>query len=105
MNTFKTEEISMGLIALAGEGRSLAFEALRKARSGDFEAADELMEQAEESIKNAHVGQTKLLTKEANEEKAELNVLLIHAQDHLMTAILAYDLIKEMIDILKEKNS
>lgn len=101
MNTFKTEEISMTLIASAGEGKSLAFEALNKAKNHQFEEAEKLMQQAEESVKKAHVEQTKLLVKEANQEKAEINVLLIHAQDHLMTSVLAVDLIREMIEIMK----
>ncbi len=101
METFKTEQISMEIIAGAGEGRSYAFEALQYAKENNFEKADELLKLADESIKKAHVAQTNLLVQEANSKKAEINVLLIHAQDHLMTAELAIELIKEMTDILK----
>ena len=98
---FNTEKISMELIAGAGEGRSYAFQALQSAREKDFEKADELLKTADESIKNAHVAQTQLMVKEAQGEKADMNVLLVHAQDHLMTAELAIDLIKEMVEIMR----
>lgn len=103
MEEFKTETISMTIIAEAGEGRTLAFEALQYAKEGDFEKCDELLKSADKSIKNAHIAQTSLLTQEANMKSVEINVLLIHAQDHLMTAELANDLIKEMVEILRGK--
>lgn len=51
----------------------------------------------------AHKGQMDLLVAEANGEKTDISVLLIHSQDHLMTCMLAIDLIKEMIEMRKEK--
>ncbi len=41
-----TEMVSFQLVAAAGEARSLAFEALEKAKAGDFEAAAKLMKQS-----------------------------------------------------------
>ena len=66
-----------------------------------FEKAEELLKKADESIKNAHVAQTQLMVKEAQGERADINVLLVHGQDHLMTAELAIDLIKVMVEIMK----
>ena len=39
----KTEEIIVGLISSAGQSKSLAFEALKKARTGDYDEARELL--------------------------------------------------------------
>ena len=100
---FNTEQLSMELIAGAGEARSYAFEALQYAKEKNIEKAEETLKKANESIKKAHVAQTQLLVKEARDEKAEINVLLIHAQDHLMTAELAIDLIKEIIEVMGDK--
>ena len=44
-----TEMISFGIIASAGQARSLAFEALKKAKEHDFEAAKALLEQSKEA--------------------------------------------------------
>ncbi|MGX7149971.1 PTS lactose/cellobiose transporter subunit IIA [Enterococcus ureasiticus] len=92
------------IISSAGDARGSAFEALRLARKGDFEAAAEKMKEAKEQSLTAHEVQTKLITDEINGTPRESGLLMIHAQDHLMTSILARDLIEEMIEMLKENN-
>ena len=97
------EMISFGIVASAGQARSLAFEALSAAREGDFDRAQELMDESEKIGLEAHDEQTKLLVKEANGEHTPVDVLLVHAQDHLMTSMLARELIEELIYLHKEK--
>ena len=41
--------------------------------------------------------QTEMLAAEANGEGPEINILLVHSQDHLMTSMLAQELIRELI--------
>lgn len=98
MDMTSPEMIAFGLIAQAGEARSKAFEALSLAKQGDFDGADRLIAEADESILSAHHTQTGLLAKEASGDHTEVNVMLVHAQDHLMTGILAKELIAEMIE-------
>ncbi len=98
----ENEEISFQIIAAAGQARSCAFEALNRAKEGDFAAADELMEQSRAAALQAHHVQTDLLTKEANGDHTSVDVLLVHAQDHLMTALLAQELIGELIELHKK---
>ena len=98
-----TEEVSFGLIAAAGQARSFAFEALKAAREHDFDRADELLEQSKQASLEAHHQQTQLLVKEANGEHTPVDVMLVHAQDHLMTSMLAQELIEELIYLHKEK--
>lgn len=101
------EMIAFGLIAQAGDARSKAYEALASAKKGNFEQAEELIAQTEASVLEAHHIQTSLLAKEANGDHTEVNVMLVHAQDHLMTAILAKELIAEMIEMyqaMSERN-
>lgn len=95
------EEIVFGLIASAGSARSMAFEALEKAKEGSFDEADELIAQANESQAEAHNIQTELLTQEARGNHTDVDVLLVHAQDHLMTSILAVELISEIVELYK----
>ena len=92
------------IISAAGDSRGAAFEALRFARKGDFEQAEAKMKEAKERSIDAHDVQTKLITGELNGEKTETSLLMVHAQDHLMTSLLARDLIEEMIGMLKEKS-
>lgn len=49
-----TEMVSFQLVAAAGEARSLAFEALEKAKAGDFDAAAKLMKQSKDAGIKAH---------------------------------------------------
>lgn len=95
--------ISMTIIANSGDARSFAFQALEEAKAGHFSEADQLLSQSNKSITLAHKAQTELLTDEANGKKNEINVLLIHSQDHLMTSMLAIELINEIILLYKNK--
>ena len=98
------EQFCCKLIAGAGDARSYAIEAIREARNKDFAKADEYLKKADEALLDAHKAQTELLFKEANGEKTEFSILLIHAQDHIMNAMTVKDLASELIEILKEKN-
>lgn len=97
------EMISFKIIAYAGEARSYAFNALQSAKKGDFKEAENLINKSKDSMKLAHQVQTDILFKEIEGEKTEMSVLLVHAQDHLMTALLAIELIEEMIELYRNK--
>ncbi len=97
------EMISFEIIANAGDARSFAFGALEAAKAGNFEEAEELLKKSNAAAVEAHHAQTDLLVKEANGEKTQVDVLLVHAQDHLMTSMLAVELIKELIALYKNK--
>ena len=97
------EEVAMALIAFSGDARSSAFQALEEAKRGNFDRADELMAQSRAQLTEAHHSQTDLLAAEAQGNKLEVNVLLVHSQDHLMTSMLAQELIGELIQLHKLK--
>ena len=101
IDTSSPEMLSFGLIAMAGESRSKSYEALDAAKQGDFDRADQLLKEADEAALQAHNVQTQLLAKEAGGEHTEVNVMLVHAQDHLMTSILAKELITEIIRLYR----
>ena len=97
------EMISFGIIAAAGQGRTLAYQALGAAKQGDFEKADALMEESRQASLEAHHQQTALLVKEANGEHTPVDVMLVHAPDHLMTSMLAQELVAELIELYRVK--
>ena len=96
------ENIIFGLIANSGEARSYAMEALKEARNENFDKASKLIELADEKLLIAHKSQTELIQNEASGEKIEINILLIHAQDHLMNAITVKDLAIEIVELHKK---
>lgn len=95
------DDISFQLVAAAGTARSLAFEALGEAKGGGFERAEALLEQSKKANLEAHAIQTDLLKQEAQGNHTTVNVLLMHAQDHLMCAMLAQELIAEIIELYR----
>lgn len=95
-------EAIMGLIMYGGDAKGKAVEALDAAKKGDFEEAEVMLEQANESLVTAHRSQTSLLTNEAQGEPVEISLLLIHGQDHLMNAITFIDLVREMIELYRK---
>lgn len=95
------ETIAMELVGNAGESKSLAFEALAAAKKGNFDEATNKLNDSKKSILKAHELQTELIVKEADGEKIEVGILMVHAQDHLMTSMLARDLISEMVEMYR----
>lgn len=96
------EEIVFSIISHAGNSRSACFEALHLAKNGNFNEANLCMQQAKKELSQVHNIQTSLIQEEAAGNKQEFSLLLMHAEDHLMTAILAKDLISELIEMHKE---
>ncbi|MBX4132468.1 PTS cellobiose transporter subunit IIA [Frischella sp. Ac48] len=78
-----------------------AFEAMRKA---DFIAANQLLEEANEEILQAHKSQTELLQNYANGTKIDMEIIMVHAQDHLMTTMTLREMAIEM-SYLYEQNA
>lgn len=103
LNT-KTQELAMIIIANSGEAKGLAFTALTVMREEkDLEKAQGLIKEANKYINEAHLGQTKLLQMSASGQGVDIDVLLIHSQDHLMTTMMAVELIEEMILLIDSK--
>lgn len=92
-------EMSFGLILNAGNSKSKSLMAIEAAREFDFEEAKQLVKESEEDLRMAHQTQTDLIQGEARGEKSEVSVILIHAQDHLTTAMIMLDQAKEFINI------
>lgn len=97
-----SEQVIFELICLAGSARSDAFEAYNAAVEGDFDKAKASIDAAKENLLQAHHVQTGLIQEEAAGNHMEVQLLMVHAQDHLMTSILAKDLIETMINMQKE---
>lgn len=98
------EEVVMGLIINSGQARSLAYTALKKAKEGDLAAAHQLMAQSREALNAAHLVQTQLIEDDQGEGKIPVTLVLVHAQDHLMTSILAKELVTELIEIYRTRH-
>ncbi|GMA45762.1 PTS lactose/cellobiose transporter subunit IIA [Tetragenococcus muriaticus] len=101
MDEQENMEAVMGLIMYGGNAKSDAMEAIAAAKKGDFETADQKLKDADESLNQAHQSQTSMLTEEAQGKHMDINLLTVHSQDHLMTAIAFKDLATEIIDLYR----
>lgn len=97
------EEVVMGIIVNAGQARSLYFEALNLAKQNEFKQAQEKLQEAKSFISEAHHVQTKLIEEDEGEGKIAMTLIMVHAQDHLMTSMLAGELVAELIEVYQHQ--
>lgn len=96
------ELISFQIIASVGTARSYFIEAIQKARKGDFDGAQEAIENGEKEFITAHQAHGELITNEASGNKTEVSLLLMHAEDQLMSAETIKIIAEEMIELCKK---
>lgn len=94
-------EVAFEIIACAGDAKSLALMAIEEARNGNFEQAEKNLAEAREQMAKAHDVQNDMLQSEAQGKSVELNIVLIHAEDHLTMAIMSIDFAEEFIELYK----
>ena len=93
------------MILHAGNSESASLLGMEAARQYDFEEAEKNCRTAKEELLAAHQIQTELIQAEAGGEKCEMGILMVHAQDHLMTAITTKELGMELIKEIKERRN
>ncbi|MDU0462380.1 PTS lichenan transporter subunit IIA [Staphylococcus ureilyticus] len=98
----QNEQIIFEIISHGGNAKSLAYKALDAATAFNFEQANELMAESKQEMSKAHNIQTELIQSEINGDKVQTSLLMIHAQDHLMTAISEKNLIEKMIELYQK---
>jgi PTS system cellobiose-specific IIA component len=75
----------MGLIINSGQARSLAYAALKQASRGFRRGENDDGTVAHGAERSALV-QTQLIESDEGEGKMKVSLVLVHAQDHLMTS-------------------
>ncbi|ATA23118.1 molecular chaperone TorD [Brenneria goodwinii] len=88
------------LIVQSGEARSYSMEALRASSKGEWDRVNQLSKMAIIAIRKAQAIQTEFIG--GNKEKINLDLIIVHAQDHLMNATLCRELAEEIIALRKE---
>lgn len=101
MNREEVTLLGFEIVAYAGDARSKLLEALKAAENGDFDKVDQLLEEANECIVQAHKVQTSLLSKEASGDDIAYSVTMMHGQDHLMTTLVLKDIMHHLIELYK----
>lgn len=95
------ELLSFQMITFNGSARSCFVEAIGAAKEGDFDRAAELMAEGEEQFIEGHKVHAQLIQQEAQTGGTALSLLLIHAEDQMMSAETLKIMASEIIDIYK----
>ena len=95
------EQICFEIIANVGAARSIYIEAIQMAKKGDFARAEELMKEGSDSFALGHHAHADLITQEASGNPVQVGLLLLHAEDQLMSADGFKILANEFIDLYK----
>lgn len=90
------------LISAVGSARSSYIEAIQAAKAGDYAKSNQLIEEGESSFMEGHKVHMQLIQNEASGKKNEISLLLVHAEDQLMSAEGFKILALEFIEIYKK---
>ena len=96
------ELVSFQIIAAAGSARSSYVEALQAAKQGNFEEAEAMIKQGDADFVEAHHVHAELIQKFAGGEDPGANILLIHAEDQVMSAEVLKIMALEFIELYKK---
>lgn len=90
------------IITNVGSARSFYIEGIKHAKQGDFEKARASIKEGEQAYKDGHHAHTDLIQKEANGEPVTVSLLLLHAEDQLMSAESFKIVANEFIDLYEK---
>lgn len=96
------ELIAFQIISNVGGARSCFIEAIQCAKEQAFDKAEAAMEEGEKYFVEGHHAHAKLIQQEAGGELTTLTLLLVHAEDQLMSAEAFKILANEFIDVYKK---
>jgi len=97
-----TELICFQIIASVGTARSMYIEAIHEAKEGRFEEARRMIENGEKVFLDGHRAHLELLKNDVLGNKPEISILIVHAEDQLMSAEGFNILATEFVDLYEK---
>ncbi len=90
------------IISAVGTARSSYIEAIQKAKEGKFDEAEQLIKEGDEMFVEGHHAHAGLLEIEANQgQGSAVSLIILHAEDQLMSAEGFKTIALEFIDLYK----
>ena len=86
------------IILHSGNARTSVHEAFAAMKEGKYDEAKEKLDAADAELLEAHHAQTDLLQKYASGTEVKIEIIMVHAQDHLMTTMTLKEVAVEMIN-------
>jgi len=103
------EQVSLQIISSVGAARSNFIMAIDEASEGNFKKAEQLLVEGKQNFHEGHLTHARLLFESSKDDNMQMNLLIVHAEDQLMSAetfgLLAERIIKmyKRFDCLCEK--
>lgn len=98
------ELISFNIISSVGMAKSSYIESMRAAEKGDFNLANEKIKEGDSFIGKGHSSHSELIQQEASGNSVVPTVLLMHAEDQLISAETIKIMAKEIIKLNERLN-
>ncbi len=95
------ELLCFEIICNVGDARSSFIQAISEAKAGNYEAAEKLVAAGEVAFEKGHEVHGRLIQQSAAGEDISFSLLLVHAEDQLMSAEAFKILCGEFIDLYK----
>ncbi len=102
MNVEELQMAAFEIILNSGNARAIVHEAFEAMRKGDYDLAEQKLQEANEGFLEAHNAQTKLLQEYAGGTEIKVEIIMVHAQDHLMTTMTLREVALEMLELYKK---
>jgi PTS system cellobiose-specific IIA component len=101
----KLLSVAMEIILHSGDSRNFIQEAIKAAKTFNFDESYSCLDQARKEIVLAHQSQTSVVQNEARGERYEYSLLFNHAQDTLMTVMSELNTSKALIEFAELLNN
>lgn len=104
MEQEEIQVVAFEIILHSGTARTSIHDAFKKMRENNYKEAEQLLDEANQEITLAHQSQTDLLQKYASGESINMEIIMVHAQDHLMTTMTLKEVAIEMLHLYQKVN-
>ena len=99
----KLEELDLQIIAAVGTARSMFIEALNLAKEGKFEEAEAKVSEADGLFAQGHDAHHDILGLQGQDIELPFDLMLVHAEDQMMSAECFRLVATELIEIYKNQ--
>lgn len=104
MNPEELQVAAFEIILNSGNARTMVHEAFDAMRKGNYELAEQKLQESNDEFLKAHQAQTNLLQEYAGGQEIKVEIIMVHAQDHLMTTMTLREVALEMLALYQKVN-
>lgn len=101
MDESESQMVAFEIILHSGNARTAVHEAMDFMKEAKFDEAEAKLAEADEELTLAHKAQADMLHEFGQGTKIEVQIIMVHAQDHLMTTMTLKEVAVEMENIYK----